>query len=74
MISTPIAHAERDYGDFITFVRDVTPDGLAKVINKVCSKSKEELVTMGISAREFMLNERNWKAQTNRIINYLSKL
>lgn len=74
VISTPIAHAERDYGDFITFVRDVTPDGLAKVINKVCSKSKEELVTMGISAREFMLNERNWKAQTNRIINYLSKL
>jgi len=71
VISTPIAHAERDYGEYITFVKDITPDGLYMAIKEVIARKKETLYKTGLRAREFMLKYKNWGYQTSRIYDYI---
>jgi len=73
VISTPIAHAERDYGDYITILHDITPDGLAKVIEDVSVIGKEELLNRGKVARKFMLEHRRWNERTKEILEYMNR-
>lgn len=71
VISTPIAHAERDYGQFLTILCEPTPEGLAKNLEEIMSKGKQYLHKKGISAQNFMLENRNWTFQTKRIEAYI---
>ena len=71
VISTPIAHAERDYGEYITILKDASPEGLYKVISEIIQCKKEELYLKGIIRRRFMLENRNWFVQTKKIEDYI---
>lgn len=73
VISTPIAHAERDYGEFITFLHDITPDGLANTILELSKVGKTELLRLGKTARDYMLTHRTWNERTKEILNYLRR-
>lgn len=72
IISTPIAHAERDYGEYMTFLHDITPNGLADLMNQVMSRGKEQLYETGIKARDFMLKNRTWAARVSEIMDYIN--
>lgn len=72
VISTPIAHAERDYGKFISILHDITPSGLSELIFDIISKGKEVLYENGIKTREFMLSERTWAARSREIVDYIN--
>lgn len=72
ILSTPIAHAEKIYGEFVTFLHDPTPDNLAIVIKKILNMDPDVLFNKGKKARAFMLEQRNWQIQTLRIINYIN--
>lgn len=71
VISTPIAHAEKIYGEYLNILHDITSEGLANVIKQLINNSREELLKKGIQTRNFMLTERNWDIQTKRIENYM---
>lgn len=72
VLSTPIAHAGRDYGDYMTILSDITPNGLASSINSIIEMGKTELFSKGQKARTFMLEQRNWKKRTDEIVEYMN--
>lgn len=72
VVSTPIAHAERDYGRYIKILHNISADGLANLINEITKISKEELYKLGKESRKFMLEQRTWKKRTEDIIHYMN--
>jgi len=73
VISTPIAHAERDYGEFMSVLHDITPLGLVRLMEDVIHKGKKSLFQVGAKARQFMLDYKNWDIQTQHILDYMNK-
>lgn len=72
VISTPVAHAERDYGDYMEVLHDRTPEGLIRMMEKVQQIGKKQLYETGVKARQFMIDNRTWDVQTKRILNYMN--
>lgn len=72
VISTSVAHAERDYGQFMSVLHDKTPEGLVNLMETVVKKGKRSLYQVGVMARQFMLEKRNWDVQTRRILEYMN--
>lgn len=71
VISTPVAHAERDYGLYASILKDRTAAGLAKLLRDIAAREKSDLYRSGLKAREFMLQNRNWNVQSERILDYM---
>ena len=74
VLSTSIAHAERDYGEYMTILRNATPDGLADSIRQIISIDRGILLQNGLKARAFMLQNRCWSQRTRQILDYISQL
>lgn len=72
VISTPIAHAQRDYGQFLTTLSNPTSESLANTIRLIIRQGKDALFYQGIKARRFMVEKRSWIYQTKRIENYIN--
>lgn len=73
VLSTPIAHAKRDYGHLIEILKDTTPQALRDAMMRIAEMPKSFLYEKGLRAREFMLENRTWKKRTDEIINYMYK-
>lgn len=71
VLSTPVAHAERDYGQYMEILHDMTPEGLAQKMQHIASRTKSELLETGIKARHFMLENRTWEKRTKEIMDYV---
>ena len=71
VISTPIAHAERDYGQYLKILKDVSGEGLAKLMFDITKTPKHELYEIGRKARSFMLANRSWRVRTESIVEYM---
>ena len=73
VVSTPIAHAERDYGHFIKFLQEASPNSLSELMNSITEIPKKVLFQKGIEERAFMISNRNWARRTEDILCYLNK-
>ena len=71
VLSTPIAHIERDYGKYVKILDKVTGEELANVMKEITKTPKIELLQKGKAARAFMLENRTWKNRTKDIVNYM---
>ena len=71
VLSTAVAHIEKDYGNFCYVVKEETAAALAEKIVSVKRIPASERYEMGRRAREFMLKNRTWNAQGKRIFAYL---
>jgi len=71
VISTPIAHAERDYGTLMAVLHDQTPEGLISMMERIQKKGKRKLYETGLKSRRFMLEYRTWDIQAKRILSYM---
>lgn len=71
VLSTPIAHVERDYGQYVKVLHDITGEGLAAVMEEIAQTPKSELLEKGKAARAFMLENRTWSHRTKDIIEYM---
>lgn len=71
VVSTPIAHAERDYGEYIEILHDITGKGLASMLLSICQTPKIQLFEKGRKMRDFMLSKRTWGDRTSEILNYI---
>lgn len=72
VLSTPIAHIERDYGQYVKVLNDVTGDGLASVMDEITKIPKAQLLKNGKAARAFVLENRTWKRRTKDIVEYMN--
>ena len=72
VVSTPIAHAERDYGDYMKVLHNVSSGGLSSLIQEIIETPKHELYEFGKKARTFMLENRTWRKRTEDIIAYMN--
>jgi glycosyltransferase involved in cell wall biosynthesis len=71
VITTPVAHAEREYGHFGFVLREETPEALARLIESVRAQPPRKRLEMGRAARRYMLAEKTWARQGERIARYL---
>lgn len=72
VISTPVAHAERDYGEYMAVLHEKTPLGLIRLIEDTINRERRQLYETGKKARQFMLENRTWDKQTVRILEYMN--
>lgn len=73
VLSTNIAHAGRDYGDYIQILTNVTPEGLSETMNGITNISKHDLYDNGMKSRQYMLENRTWDKRTEEILLYMNR-
>lgn len=71
VLTTPIAHVERDYGQYVKVLHDITGGGLASVMEEITQTPKMELLEKGKAGRAFMLETRTWSQRTKDIVEYM---
>ena len=74
VISTAAPGIPKEYHDYVYILENETPDGLARLLREVCSKPPAELDEFGRRACEFVLRNKNWTVQTQRIYEFIRSL
>ena len=74
VITTALPGIPEEYYPFVYLLRDETPDGLARLIQEVCTKDQAELTEFGQRAQTFVLQNKNWTRQGQRIYEFISTL
>lgn len=73
LLTTNLPGMPEEYHNYVYLFDDETPEGYARVIENILSKNINELSAMGKSARRFVLDCKNNKVQTLRILNLIKK-
>lgn len=71
LLSTAIGHLERDYGPFSFILDRDDAEAVAAGFRKVTRTDRSVLAEMGRRAREFVVTERTWRGQGERIDGYV---
>jgi glycosyltransferase involved in cell wall biosynthesis len=71
VLSTCTGHLEAEYGDFVFLVREESPAAIAKAIQQAADAGSDLRREMGARARSYMLNNKTWKMQAQRIMAFL---
>jgi glycosyltransferase involved in cell wall biosynthesis len=71
VLSTCTGHVEEEYGDLVYLLRDETPEALAAAIRAIRTRPPYEREALGRSAREFMLANKTWPKQGEKLIAYI---
>lgn len=74
VITTRLSSIPNDYFDYMYFIDDESPEGLANMLVNIRAKSSIELKEFGSSAREFVLTKKNHKVQGMRIVDFILHL
>lgn len=74
VISTGTSDLEVEYGDKAFLLHEQTPQALAQLIEDVCGKEQAELDAFGEQARAYMLTNKTWAAQGQRVYQFLTSL
>jgi len=72
-ITTVLPGIPEEYYPYLYLLRDETPEGLAQLIEDVCSESATKLEQRGQQARDFVLQNKNWGCQGKRIYEFIRK-
>lgn len=72
LLTTKLPGMPKDYYPFVFLIEDETVEGYAHAISKVLSKTDEELMNMGIRARDYVLRNKNYVLQASRIIELIN--
>lgn len=63
-----------EYFPYLFFVKDETPEGIAKTIEYVMSKDSDEIHDFAQKARDFVLNNKNQNKQMEKIIKLINQI
>ena len=74
VVTTVLPGIPDEYHPFLFLVREETPEGLAAVIQEVCERDPAEVARHAERARDFVLREKNWRRQGERVYNFVSEL
>lgn len=71
IITTITPSVPREYHDYVYVLRDETPPGLATAIQEACSLPSETLDDFGAKAQDFVVRNKNWSVQGQRVFEFL---
>jgi glycosyltransferase involved in cell wall biosynthesis len=74
VLSTSVAHIEKEYGNYCYILKEETSEALADKILSIKQIPEVDRIGLGSRARDFMLKNRTWDAQGRRISEYLKGL
>lgn len=74
VISSKLPGMPKEYYEYIYLLDDDTSESITNTLNKVFKNSKEELHKKGLSAKKFVLDNKNNVVQAERILNLCSKV
>jgi glycosyltransferase involved in cell wall biosynthesis len=74
VITTSLPGIPSDYSGHLYLATDETPRGLAARIRDVCSRPDEELTAFGGEAKRFVLTNKTWRRQGERVFEFVSRL
>lgn len=69
-----LACLPEEYNDYVYFIDDESPRGIANRIEQICSQSQSELDDFGSKARQFILDNKNGKVQVGKIHQLIEKV
>lgn len=70
-ISTRLECIPKEYYNYITFIDEETPAGIGEIISNVLRMDKKVLHNMGMKARNFVINNKNYLTQTKKIYDFI---
>ncbi len=71
VLSTRLNGFTDDYTDKMYWIEKDNPTGIAEAINRVSNLPQEDLDVMSDKARKFVVSEKNWDKQTERIVKFI---
>jgi glycosyltransferase involved in cell wall biosynthesis len=74
VVSTKLPGIPKEYHDYIYLLEDETPEGLARLLQDVCSKEPKELNDFGQRAKNFVLNNKNYLRQGQKVYEFFKNL
>ena len=73
-LTTNTGHIGAEFKDFCFILEDESAEGLGKMICKIEEMPREYLNALGIKARNFLLQQKSWFNQGERISKYIKSL
>ncbi|MER2076581.1 glycosyltransferase [Psychrobacillus psychrotolerans] len=73
VVTTKLAGIPIEYYPYVHLLEDETPKGIANIILRVGSLTSEELESFGKTAYEFITFNKNYQAQSRKILRLFSK-
>lgn len=71
LLTTKVGGMPEEYWKYCYFIVDETCDGIAQAIKSVMEKTAEELHNMGVSSREFSIEQKNCFTMVKEITDFL---
>lgn len=71
LLTTKVGGMPEEYWKYCYFIVDETCDGIAQAIKSVMEKTTEELRNMGVSSREFSIEQKNCFTMVKEITDFL---
>jgi len=74
VISTCTAGVKEEFSEFIFLLEEETPEGLARLIQRIEKLSLSQRLDLGRIARSYILENKTWEIQGSRIAEFIKKL
>lgn len=74
VLTTALPGMPKEYFNHIYLINKETVEGLTNSINYILSLPSNELHKFGLEAKQFVLNEKNYKKQGSKILNMLKQI
>ena len=71
VLTTRVGGMPTEYYDYFRFIDDETPAGIAKAVEDAFALSDAERTQLGECAKEFAAREKNYKAMTQKVLDFL---
>ena len=71
VLTTRVGGMPTEYYDYFYFIDDETEGGISKAVSSAFMRHSDELRSMGMKAREFAQNHKNYKTQCSKIVAFL---
>jgi glycosyltransferase involved in cell wall biosynthesis len=71
LLTTRVGGMPEEYYDYVRFIDDETPPGIAKAIEEALALTDVERVQLGTEAENFVLSSKNCATMTHKILEFL---
>ena len=72
-LTTHLSGMPDDHKDYVFFIEKEDADGIKEALLSVFEKSAEELHEFGAKAKDFILKEKNNKAQAKKVLKFVNE-
>ena len=71
VVTTRLPSIPAEYDPYVVWLDEETPEGLASLLRRLHQQPPEQLDRLGQRARDFVLQEKNFRQQGQRIVDFL---